>query len=212
MTYDFDDPNKFEDDYDATAAKRNAGKEPEVTDFAIGRSDTKASAKSAASYVSNASEVNKNNLSRFGRNKLIFLIFNAIVRPSCALILAKTRLTNKKYTLAGIGLTFFCIAILTNKLDMARMIMFLRQDIMVILTTGALLQTLLGFFGMFGALTHRKKFLAGYLLLLWVVGGIFMTNGFLAYKEVYSFQFEANMSTLWTKLGSKQVTIQNKVI
>lgn len=117
-----------------------------------------------------------------------------------------------KYTLAGIGLTFFCIAILTNKLDMARMIMFLRQDIMVVLTTGALCQTLLGFFGMFGALTHRKKFLAVYLLLLWVVGGIFMTNGFLAYKEVYSFQFEANMSTLWTKLGSKQVTIQNKVI
>ena len=94
---------------------------------------------------------------------------------------------------------------------MAKMIMLLRRDILALLTAGAFFQTILGFLGYFGALTHRKVVLVTYMLLLWVLGGIYLTNGYFAFKELHSFQFEANMSTLWSVLGSKQVTIQNTV-
>jgi hypothetical protein len=80
MTYDFDDPAKFEEDYDATAAKRQTqmgGKKDESND--LNRNSSKKSAKSVRSYISNVSEINKSNLSRFGKMKITFLVGNTIV-------------------------------------------------------------------------------------------------------------------------------------
>ena len=77
MTYDFDDPTKFEDEYDATAVKR--GLQPKK-EHAVDRSNSKMSAKSARSYISNLSEINRQNLSTFHTNKIVFLGFNGIVR------------------------------------------------------------------------------------------------------------------------------------
>lgn len=76
MTYDFDDPNKFEDDYDATAAA-NAKRSGNVVD--IIRRNTVKSMKSVRSYISNISEVNKKNFAEFTRQKVVFLIFNGLV-------------------------------------------------------------------------------------------------------------------------------------
>ena len=95
---------------------------------------------------------------------------------------------------------------------MARTIMLLKQDIITILTVGALFQTLLGLFGLYAALKHKKLMMAIYLLLIWPVGGLFMANGYLAYKEANSFQFQMVQSNLWTKLGSGTSIIQKKVL
>ncbi len=76
MTYDFDDPEKFEDNYDATAVAQN--KKGNVVD--IIRSNTLKSMKSVRSYISNISEINKKNFAEFTRQKIVFLVFNGIVR------------------------------------------------------------------------------------------------------------------------------------
>ena len=76
MTYDFDDPNKFQDGYDASAIA-NAKKNGNVVD--IIRRNTAKSMMSVRSYISNISEVNKKNFAQFTRQKTIFLVFNGLV-------------------------------------------------------------------------------------------------------------------------------------
>ncbi len=95
---------------------------------------------------------------------------------------------------------------------MAKLVNLLRKDVMILLTTIAFLQTALGFLGFYAALRHKKVWMVVYLLLIWLVGAVLMVEGYFAYKEVNSFQFEANMNTLWTNLGANQQIIQNKAI
>ena len=76
MTYDFDDPQKFEEDYNASAVAQK--KKGNVVD--IIRSNTLKSMASVKSYISNISEINKKNFAEFTRQKIVFLVFNAIVR------------------------------------------------------------------------------------------------------------------------------------
>ena len=94
---------------------------------------------------------------------------------------------------------------------MAKTIMLLKKDILTILTIGALFQTLLGLFGLYGALKHKKVFIAIYLLLIWPVTGLFMADGYLAYKESHSFQFQMANTNLWSQLGAGTAIIQKKV-
>jgi hypothetical protein len=76
MTYDFDDPSKFEDGYDATAAAHSK-KNGAVAD--IIRRNTVKSIQSVRSYISNISEVNKKNFAQFTSQKTVFLVFNGLV-------------------------------------------------------------------------------------------------------------------------------------
>jgi hypothetical protein len=88
MTYDFDDPNKFEDGYDATAAAR-AKKNGNVAD--IIRQNTIKSIQSVRSYISNISEVNKKNFAQFTTQKTVFLVVNGVVICEPVIIVSLSR-------------------------------------------------------------------------------------------------------------------------
>jgi hypothetical protein len=84
MTYDFDNPDKFEDDYDATAAKNKY--KAKVKEFELNRNNSQMSAmtqssyaSSVSSYVSNLSLLNKTNLGYFGKSKKAFLVAAGLV-------------------------------------------------------------------------------------------------------------------------------------
>ena len=72
MTYDFDDPRKFEDEYDASKEKNET--------YLLSRKGSKLSAISVESAVSNLSEINRPNLRYFGKAKIGFITMTSIVR------------------------------------------------------------------------------------------------------------------------------------
>jgi hypothetical protein len=94
---------------------------------------------------------------------------------------------------------------------MARIIMLLKKDVMTILTIAALAQTILGFFGLYAGLKHKKLSMGIYMILLWVVGGLYMADGYIAYKEAHSYQFQMAQSSFWTNLGAQTAIIQKRV-
>ena len=94
---------------------------------------------------------------------------------------------------------------------MAQMIMLLRLDVVYLTLVAGFLTVALASFGLWGALTHRKWVLCVFMMLLWFVGILYGAVGFLSYKELHSFQFEANMNTLWGTIGTHQLLIQNQV-
>jgi len=92
------------------------------------------------------------------------------------------------------------------------MILILRRDVLTILTVSGFSMLAFGALGIFGALTHRKYVVVIFMFLLWAVGGLFLSNGYITFKQVTSFQFEGDMSRLWSNLGDLQATVQAKVI
>jgi hypothetical protein len=89
--------------------------------------------------------------------------------------------------------------------------MLLKKDVMTILTIASCGQAVLGLFGLYAGLKHNKLYMGIYMILLWVIGGLYMADGYIAYKEAHSYQFQMVQSGLWTKLGAQTAVIQKKV-
>jgi hypothetical protein len=113
--------------------------------------------------------------------------------------------------LISIANVFFCIAVFANKLDVAKAILLLKHDVLNLMIAAGFTGLAVGVLGIYGGMTHKKYLVLAFAMLLWVVGGIYLTAGYYSYKTVNSFQFESDMTTLWSGMGPNQAVIQNKV-
>ena len=89
------------------------------------------------------------------------------------------------------------------------LILDIRRDILAISTTIGALMLIASLLGFFGAFLHKKKFLIGFLLLIWPAIAISVTDGFLAYKERNDGSFVNHLSSTWDS-GNSQTFIQQQ--
>ncbi|KAI8812937.1 Tetraspanin family-domain-containing protein [Cladochytrium replicatum] len=147
---------------------------------------------SKRSYLSNMSTMNRKNLTRFGKSKITFLVFNTI------------------FTFVALSVLLACVFTWSNNFLYAPFIKLLRLDLLIIATSVSTLMSVVGFLGFLGAFTHRKTLLTVYNVLCWPVLGGFIALAYLAYRDVNGTQWENILSLRWDELYASRQLVQMK--
>ncbi|KAI8807399.1 hypothetical protein BJ742DRAFT_314581 [Cladochytrium replicatum] len=135
---------------------------------------------SKRSYRSNISSLNRKNLSRFGKAKIVFLVFNAI------------------FTFFALAILLTCAFTYAETYSAADIFKIIAPSVLLPLTTVAsIVMSIVGFIGFVGAFAHRKNILTVFNVSCWVVLGLFIAIGYIGYRDANNTQFENDLALKW---------------
>ena len=85
-----------------------------------------------------------------------------------------------------------------------------RTDALQLLTSAAMLQLLTSMLGFYGAIRHQKYLLVAVMLFVWPIMGIYITSGYLTYKDAHSSKWDLRLSEHWDSYPVESIaTIQD---
>ncbi|KAI8811638.1 hypothetical protein BJ742DRAFT_124363 [Cladochytrium replicatum] len=135
---------------------------------------------SKRSYRSNMSSLNRKNLGRFGKAKIVFLVFNAI------------------FTFFALVILLTCAFTYAETYSAADLFKIIAPPVLLPLTTVAsIVMSIVGFIGFVGAFAHRKNILTVFNVSCWVVLALFIAIGYIGYRDANNTQFENDLALKW---------------